>query len=339
MLRTSNVAFAALALAWSLTLTAPVLGQDGNFSGKNVTLYIGFGAGGGYDLVGRIAARHLGKHLRGNPTVIPKNMPGAGSFLAANFIFNAAPKDGTAIGLFTQGLSLQETLAAPGIQFESGRFNWIGRITSSVEVLATSRRLKTIADAREQEFFMAGSGPGSPSETFPMLMNALAGTKFKIISGYPGSGVGFLAMARGEINGTITAISSVKQSKAEELKAGEINIFVQYAPRRHPNLPDVPAVVEFATSDRGRAILEFYTSTVEVGYALAAPPGVPADRVKTLREGFASMLKDPEFIAEFERMGSDLDPASGEAVGTVIAKMQAAPADIINETKEILGIK
>jgi tripartite-type tricarboxylate transporter receptor subunit TctC len=335
-----SIAVVALVMLGAVTLPlSSARGQDVDFRGRNVTIYIGFGAGGSYDFFGRIAARHLGKHLKGNPTIVPQNMPGAGSFTAANFVFNAVARDGTALGLFTQNMALQEVLGAPGVKFKAVDFNWLGRITSTVEVHVTSRKLKTIADAREREFFFSGSGTGSPSETYPILMNALAGTKFKIISGYPGSTQGVLAIERGEVDGALSSWNSIKRSKPNELKSGDLNVFVQHALKRHHDLPQVPTIVETGMTERGREILEFYASAVEVGFALAAPPQVPPERVQALREGFNAMLKDPDFIAEFKKTSSDLEPDSGEAVAKVIAKMFTVPRDLVEETRTILKIK
>ena len=311
------------------------------FRGKVINLYIGFAPGGTYDYFGRMVGRYIGKHIPGNPTVVAQTMQGAGSLQAANFIFTQAPKDGTAWAVVTQTVALEEALRSPGVHYKAAEFTWIGRMTSILEVYFTwkTSKAKTIEDAREHETPMAGTGSGSPSEGYPKLLNALAGTKFKIISGYPGSTQGMLAMERGEVDGGLTSWNTLNRTKQEWIQNHDINVLVQYGLERHRELPDVPTVLEAAKTPEGRQILAFYVSGAEVGRSLLAPPGIPADRVKILRTAFDAMVKDPEFLAEIEKSGQEFQPASGEQMQKLIGEAASAPREIAERTEAILRVK
>ena len=340
----SRLRAAAALAAVALAIPSPsAMAQpaDQFFKGKTVNIYIGFAPGGTYDYYGRVVARFLGKHILGEPTVIPHTMPGSGSFRAANFLFSAAPKDGTAMGVVTQTLALEEALKSPGAQYKAAEFNWIGRMTSIMEVYFTWRtsKAKTIADARQHEIPMAGTGSGSPSEGYPKLLNALAGTKFKIISGYPGSTQGMLAMERGEVDGGLTSWNTIKRTKQSWIANRDLNILVQFANTRHSDLPNVPTALEPAATEEGKRILAFYISGAELGRSLLAPPGIPADRVKVLRAAFDAMLKDREFLAEIERTGQEFQPAPGEAVQKLIQEAASAPRSVVERAEAILRAK
>jgi tripartite-type tricarboxylate transporter receptor subunit TctC len=340
MTNRSQRRFTALACGLAaLALLAPgTASAQGFFEGKTINLYIGFAPGGGYDYYGRLVGRYLGKHIPGNPTILPQNMPGAGSFRAANFVFSAAPKDGTALGIVTQTLALEEALQTQGVQYKATEFNWIGRATAILEVHLTWKKskAKTIADAMQHEIPVAGTGSGSPSEGYPKLMNALAGTKFKIISGYPGSNQAMMAMEAGEVDGALTSWNTLKRTRQHWLANKEINLLVQYALQRHSDLPDVPTIVELGKTAEAKQALAFYASGAEVGRSFIAPPGLPADRVKTLRDAFDAMLKDQEFLAEVEKLGDEFLPASGEHMHKLIADSLAAPKDVLERVQTIL---
>jgi tripartite-type tricarboxylate transporter receptor subunit TctC len=311
------------------------------FKGKVINLYIGFAPGGTYDYFGRVVGRFIGKHIPSSPTVVAQTMQGAGSLQAANFLFAQAPKDGTAWGVVTQTLALEEALRSPGAHYKAVEFTWLGRMTSILEVHFTwkTSKSKTIDDARQHETLVAGTGAGSPSEGYPKLLNALAGTKFKIISGYPGSTQGMLAMERGEVDGGLTSWNTLKRTQQDWIQNKDINVLVQYALERHRELPDVPTLLDAVNTPEARAIMAFYVSGAEVGRSLLAPPGIPADRVNVLRAAFGSMLKDPEFLAEIEKSGQEFQPASGEQVQRLIAQAASAPRDIVERTEAILRTK
>src|SRR5262245_31207893 len=309
---------AALAAILFVVASAEGFAQNAEpfFKNKVINLYIGFAPGGTYDYFGRQVGRFISRHIPGNPTVVVQTMAGAGSLQAANFLDAQAPKDGTAWGVVTQTLALEEALRSPGAHYKAAEFTWIGRMTSILEVhfVWKTSKAKTLADARLYEIPVAGTGAGSPSEGYPKLLNALAGTKFKIISGYPGSTQGMLAAERGEVDGGLTSWNTLKRTKPDWIKNRDISTLIQYAIERHPDLPDVPTVLEAASTPEGRQVLAFYVSGAEVGRSLLATPGIPADRVRTLRAAFYAMLRDPDFLAEIEKSGQEFQPASGESV-------------------------
>jgi tripartite-type tricarboxylate transporter receptor subunit TctC len=241
----------------------------------------------------------------------------------------------------TQTLALEEALRSPAAHYKAAEFTWIGRMTSILEVYFTwkTSKAKTIEDARQHETLMAGTGSGSPSEGYPKLLNALAGTKFKIVSGYPGSTQGMLAMERGEVDGGLTSWNTLKRTKQEWIQNHDINVLVQYGLERHRELPDVPTLLEATKTPEGREIMAFYVSGAEVGRSLLAPPGIPADRVKILRTAFDAMVKDPEFLAEIEKSGQEFQPASGEQMQKLIGEAANAPREIVERTEAILRTK
>jgi len=336
---------ASAALAVMLLACAPTQalaqGADAFFRNKVINLYIGFAPGGTYDYFGRVVGRFIGKHIPGNPTVVVQTMQGAGSLQAANFLYTQAPKDGTAWGVVTQTLALEEALRSPGAHYKAAEFTWIGRMTSILEVHFAwkTSKAKTIADARLHEIPVAGTGAGSPSEGYPKLLNALAGTRFKIISGYPGSTQGMLAAERGEVDGGLTSWNTLKRTKPDWIRNRDISVLVQYASERHADLRDVPTLLEAAESPEGRRVLAFYVSGAEVGRSLLATPSIPADRVRILRSAFDAMLKDRDFVAEIEKSGQEFQPASGEAVQRLIQEAASAPRDVVERTQAILREK
>lgn len=332
--------YAALAAAFLAIAGSSAIAQPAEqfFKGKVINLYIGFAPGGTYDYYSRLFARFAGKHIPGNPTIVPQNMPGAGSFQAANFLYAVAPKDGTAMAMISQVSAIEEALQSPGIQFKTAEFNWIGRMSNILEVHFTwkTSKVKTIQDAREYEAPLAGTGVGSPSEGYPKLLNALAGTKFKVISGYPGSTQGMMAMERGEVDGALTSWHTLNRTKPDWLRNRDINLLVQYAPARHSDLAEVPAVIELGKTPEANQVLGFYSSSAELGRSVVAPPGVPADRVKVLRAAFDAMLKDPEFRAEIDKSQLEFHPASGDEVQKLVSDTANVAKDIAEKTKAIL---
>jgi tripartite-type tricarboxylate transporter receptor subunit TctC len=329
------IAAALLVAVWS---SAGAQSAEPFFKGKVINFYIGFAPGGTYDYYSRLFARFIGKHIPGNPTVVPQNMPGAGSFQAANFIFAVAPKDGTTLGMITQTVAIEDALHSPGVQYRAAEFNWIGRMSAVLELHFTwkTSKAKTIADAMEHEIPLAGTGPGSPSQAYPKLLNALAGTRFKIISGYPGSTQGMMAMERGEVDGALTSWNTLNRTKKDWLDNRQINLLVQYAYQRHPDIADVPTMIEIGKTPEARQIFAFFISGAAVGRSIVAPPGLPPDRLITLREAFDAMLKDPELLAEIEKTGLEFAPGSGDELSKLIQDTASAPREVVERTKSIL---
>ncbi len=334
--RTVRAAFiiGATFAATSASAQAP----DAFFRGKTVSIYIGFGGGGSYDFYGHLIARHMGKHMPGNPNVVAQTMPGAGSFKLANWLTSLAPRDGTAIGIVSQAIGLEEALGSPGIQYHASDFNWIGRATSVIEIMMTLRnaRAKTIADAIDHEVLIGGTGPGSPSEGYPKLLNAGAGTKFRIVAGYPASAEVLLAMEKGEVDAGYTSYGSLRAYHQDWIDSKSVNLLVQGTVARTRELPDTPAVGELGNSSEDRAMLQLYASTADIGRSFIAPPGVPADRVTMLRSAFDATMADPEFRAEVERARAEFQPASGGEVQEIVRKNANPPAAMIARMKKLL---
>lgn len=328
------VAAAGLAAGPAASQTAGDL-----FKGKTVTVTIGFAPGGNYDFVGRLVARHIGKQLPGNPAGVAVNMPGAGSFRAANYIYSAAPKDGTALGIMSSALAIEEALGTSGVAYKSAEFNWIGRVSLILQVLATldPAKAKTIEDVMKYETPVGGTGAGSPSEGYPKLLNGVLGTKFKVVSGYRSSADTMLAMERGEIDGSLPSWNTVKRSKADWIADKKIHPLVQWVLERHADLPDTPTSVELGKTQADRDVLAFYTSGEELGRSILAPPGMAPDRVKLVRGAFDAMLKDRDFLDEVEKTRLEFNPLSGEKLQQVVADAAATPQPIIDRARALLG--
>ncbi len=307
------------------------------YKGKNVTIYIGFSAGGSYDLFGRLLARHIGRHIPGNPTVIASSMPGAGGLTAANYMFRAAPKDGTALSITTQNIAIEEALKNKAVQYKAKEFNWIGRATSNIEihVISTKSPGHTIEGAKKHETPVASTGPGSPSDSYPRLMNATVGTKFKVIRGFTGSTSGLLALERGEVDGALTSWNTMKGTRMSWLTEKKAAIPVQYVMKRSPDLKDIPTLIELAKNDADKKLLTFAISSAEIGRAFLAPPGVPADRVKALRDAFNAAMKDPALLAEVNKAKLDFEPATGEELAQIVADTLAVDQATIERMRKI----
>jgi tripartite-type tricarboxylate transporter receptor subunit TctC len=302
------------------------------YKGKTFTIVVGSDVGGGYDTNARLLSRHIGRFIPGNPTVIVQNRPGAGSITAANYIYSAAPKDGTVIGMVQRGIPLFKLTNQPGVQYDPEKYTWIGNMSSEVGVAMvwhTSPVQKT-EDLFTKEIVVGGSGSGAENETGPRLINAILGTKFKVIGGYKSQTEALLAMERGELAG-IGSMSwpSLKTNKAEELKSGKIRVLMQNGLKRDKDLPNVPLSLELAKTDADRQALEFYFTQNTIARPILAPPGVPADRVAALRAAVIAMGKDQEFKDDAAKLGLDSDVTSGDEVQRIVEKLVRTPPDVV----------
>lgn len=290
------------------------------YKGKTVTMYIGYSPGGGYDLYGRLVARNIGAHIPGKPTVVAKNMPGAGGLKMTNWFYNVAPKDGTAIASAPQAIAIEQALGSKGIKYDAAKFNWIGRVTPITEVSYTwhTSPTKSLEDAKKRVTVMGASGPTSPTVTHLKELNGIIGTKFKPITGFKGSTGANLAMQRGEVEGATKSWPSMKVANAEWVKNKKVNILVQYALEKDPDLPNVPLLTELATDPEKKALLRFIAYGNAMGRNVMAPPDVPADRVAALRAALAAMMKDPKLLAEGKRLKISLGHLSGEAMQKIV---------------------
>jgi tripartite-type tricarboxylate transporter receptor subunit TctC len=333
-----RTAFATLAVV----LIAPFAGAqpaEQFFARKTVTIYVGYTAGGSYDLYARLVARHLGKHIPGNPSVVAQNMPGAGSMKAANYLYEVAARDGTALGVIVESAALEQVLGNAAVQYDAAKFTYVGRVATSNNIFMMWHTSKTqsIADAQKRETIMAGTGPGSIAETVPRILNALIGTKFKLISGFPASTEAMLAMERGEVEGAGSSWAAVSVSKRDWLREKKIRIILQTQPERHADLPDAPSLTEYGRTAEDRQVTALYASGSGVGRAVLGPPGVPAERLKVLRDAFNAMVKDSDFVADIRKLNVELDPLPGERLEALIAKTLAAPPSVRDRAKVAFG--
>ena len=317
----------------------PVFAETpGNFyAGKTIELVIGYPPAGSNDVYARTLGRYLGKYIPGHPSIVPKNMPGGGSFLALAYLASVAAKDGTAIGIGAPTAPLDEKLGSTGVRFKTAQFNWLGRIDSLINIvfLWHTSPVKTFADAQRIESTLAGTGAGSTVSIYPTVTNNVLGTKFKLIMGYKGSAEAQLAVERGEAEGHSTAWTAVKVAHPDWLPDHKINIIVQYALKPHPELADVPVVVDLARNDEQRAILRAVMNATEVGTSFMTTPGVPADRVALLRHAFDETMKDPDFLAEAERLKLTVNPLSGDELQNLVGEVSNLPPDLVEKVRAI----
>jgi tripartite-type tricarboxylate transporter receptor subunit TctC len=310
------------------------------YKGKSIDLYIGYSAGGGYDVYARALARHMGRFIPGNPTIVPKNMPGAGSLVLANWLYNVAAKDGTAFGMIGRGTAFDPLLGSTKAQFDAAKFNWIGSMNDEVSVCVAwyTSGITKLEQVVQKELTVGGTGPAADTDQFPKILNATLRTKFKIIPGYPGGNDIDLAMERGEVMGRCGwSWSSVIATHKSWLDDKKINVLVQLSLNKHADLPNVPLIMDFAKTDEQRQMFKLVFARQPMGRPFLAPPGVPAERTAMLRKAFVDTMKDPGFLAEAEKMKLEIDPVSGEAVQAIVQEVyqtpksiSAAVADIVN---------
>lgn len=309
------------------------------YAGKQLNLYIGYSPGGGYDTYARLLARHIGKHIPGNPTVVPQNMPGAGSLTLANYLYNIAPKDGTAFGTFGRGLAMDKLLGGTGIRFDSRHFSWLGSLNNEVSICVSwhTSPIKRVEDMRTHEFIVGGTGSGSDTAIFPLVLRNLLGLDIKLISGYPGGTDVLLAMERGEVDGRCGwSWSTVMATRPDWVEEHKINILLQLALDKHPDLPNVPLVTDLARTDDERQAMELIFARQVMGRPYTAPPGVPAERLEALRRAFDATTRDPEFLADAAKLDLEVNPVTGEQVAALITRIYGAtPAAIELATNAI----
>ena len=310
-----------------------------SFKGKSVDIYTGYTVGGGYDLYTRLIARHIGKHLAGNPSVIPKNMEGAASMRLANWLYTAAPKDGTAFGTIGRGTALDPLLGQPGAQFDGTRFNWIGSANDEVSVCVAwhTTGFATFDDLMKKELLIGGTGPGDDTVQFPKVLVGVLGAKLKIIAGYPGGNDAVLAMERGELQGRCGwSYSSIKAAHPDWLAQKKVAILVQFALAKHPDLPDVPLITDLAKTEEQQKLLKFVFARQVMGRPYLAPPGVTTATVAALRSAFMATMADKEFLADAERSKLEITPVPGERIQELVAELYKTPPELAKRLAEML---
>jgi tripartite-type tricarboxylate transporter receptor subunit TctC len=309
------------------------------YDGKTVNFIIGSAAGGGYDTYSRLIASHIGRHLPGKPNVVAQNMPGAGSVRAANYLYSVAPKDGSAIGMVDQAIYLYQILGTPELKVDATKFNWIGRILSNSAVLfaRSDAEVKTIQDAFTKQLIVSTSGTASKLNW--TVLNNLVGTKFKIITGYTGTNDSRLAMMRGEVQALSMPWSVLKIEDEQLLRDHEINLLLQTGADKHPDLPNVPRMVDLGRNDDERKLLAIFSSQSTVGRSVVAPPGLPAERVETLRKAFWEAIHDPALLADVKRAKLELEPMTGEDLQASIAGSGELSQAMIDRARQVAEMK
>lgn len=334
-----NTMLAAFAAGLAGMAAAPAAAQAPAdfYKGKTVNVLIGVGVGGEYDLHARLVSRYIGRHIPGNPTLVPQNMLGAGGAKMAAYLADVAAKDGTNIGMIANNFPAMQAAGLEVIRFDLGKFQWIGSISPTVETMTVWRTagVNSIEDARQKEIVAGASGKGAITYSFPAMLNEFLGTKFKIVPGYQGGNAINLAMERGEVHARNNTWSSWKVTKPDWLKKGDIKILV-YAGPKPKDLPGVPSVTELVKNDDDRRTIELIVSGTELGRPLAFAGGVPADRVATVRKAFAETMKDAAFLKEAEKLQIDVDPVSGEHMQKVVADVLGAPKHIAKRARAII---
>ena len=343
MLRTPTLRggfFAIVALVFAM-LPACAQSQADFFKGKDIRVLISHPPGGGYDAYARLYARHLSKHIPGAPNIIAQNMPGAAGIVMANYLFAQAPRDGTVIGLGPGSLTTGALFGAAGARYEARRFTWIGSLNSEVGVAVAwkTAAVKTAADLFTKELIVAGAASTDQSVVFPNALNRVLGTKFKVIPGYGGSSETALALERGEAQGIGGwNYSSILTNRPQWLRDGMINVLVQLALARHPDLPNVPTVLELGRNDDERSVLKLVFAQSQMGRVIFGPPDLPAEPARILRAAFKAMLTDREFMADADRALIEINqPMEAVEIARLIEELHAANPALIKRAAEAIA--
>jgi len=323
-------------------LATPALAQAPAdfYKGKTVDMVIGFSVGGGYDVYARTVARFMGEHIPGKPRIVPKNMTGAGSRVAANFVYNVAPKDGTVLATADQSMPLEQAVGDVGITFDTRKFTWIGTPIFENNTLVTwhTSPVKTVADAQRLEVAVGATGFNTSAQ-YPQVMNSLLGTKFKIIMGYPGGNEINLAMENGEVAGRgSNNWTSWKSTKPDWIRDKKINIIVQIGLTKAADLPDVPLLMDLAKNEDDRLALKLVSAPPMVGRPVFSTPNVPDDRTKALRDAFDATMKDPAFLEEAKKTGLDINPIGGAELQKIVADIIDTPKPVRDRLASILSL-
>jgi hypothetical protein len=337
------VAFALVSLTALPASAQAVLAQTpapGEFyKGKAIELGISSSVGGGYDAYARMLARHIGRFIPGNPTVVPKNIEGAGGLRLANYLYNAAPKDGTTIATIYRGTMFEPLLGGRGAQFDATRFIYLGSANNEVSVCVAwhTTGVTTLDEVLTKELVVGASGPSADTYQFPKIVNGVLGTRFKIITGYPGGNDIDLAMERREVQGRCSwSWTSLKATHSSWVTEKKVNILFQMGLAKHPDLPDVPLILDLARSAEDRAILKLIFARQVMAWPYLAPPGIPLDRAETLRRAFMDTMADKDFLADADKALLEVRPVKGADIQALVNEVYATPAAITQRAAEML---
>lgn len=324
---------------FALLAVAPQVRAEGEFT-KPITLYVGGGTGGGIDLVARLLGRHMESHVPGKPKIIVAEMPGAGGIRLATYLAVQAPKDGTALGAFAGGPLLEPLIGPRHPGYDMSQFTWVGAISKDTGVCLSSLKspVKTLDDLKKTTMTVAGTGAGSDTDTYPVLLNAMIGTKLKVVTGYKGSRETVLAIENGEVDGRCSfVLSGIKVAKPDWLKPGAANLILQLGFKRSPDLPDVPNILELVTKQDDRQMLELMMAPQEVARPFVGPPNMDKQRTATLRTAFDETMRDPAFLEDAAKMNVDVAPTPGAEVETFIKKIYATPKPVVERLKAMIN--
>jgi tripartite-type tricarboxylate transporter receptor subunit TctC len=333
----------AIAFVASATLCGdPARGDDvaDFYKGKTVSVVIGYPAGGGFDTTARLLIRHMSRHLPGNPTMIAKNVPGAGSLRAANYLFGIAPKDGTEFGIIGPSVPFGPLFSRDGVSFEATKFNWLGSLDrwTSIALVWHTAKAQTLDAALRTEVVAGATGAGDMTVTFPRLTNALLGTKFKIVPGYQGSPDLNLAIERGEVDGRLGwCWDCLKIDRPDWVKDKKVTILVQFAAAKHPELMGVPLIMDLAKNDEDRQIMRLAFGNLEIARPFLAPPGVPAERVAALRAALEATARDPAFLDDASKLNVPVNMATWQEIETLLRDVYATPQPIVDRAAKIIN--
>jgi tripartite-type tricarboxylate transporter receptor subunit TctC len=336
----SRAVFAGALIAGSLLPGSLRAGPvDEFYRGRNVTFLVGEAVGGGYDGYSRLVAAHIGRHIPGNPAVVVQNMPGGAGVTAANHLYVVAPKDGTVIGMLDQGLYLDQALGRPGLSFDVNKFNWIGRVLRVTAVLVSwhTTPVKTVEDLKKNQLIVSATGASSRQNW--AVLNAVVGTKLKIIGGYTGTNSSLLALERGEIEGCSSPWVVLASTKKDWLQDKKVNVLLQTSLEVHPDLVQVPRMVDLAPDPESERILRLFSSPYSIGRSVVAPPGLPDIFVAALRQAFDETLTDPAFQAHAANSGLEIDSLSGKELQALITAGGEIPAAVRERARSIVRVE
>jgi tripartite-type tricarboxylate transporter receptor subunit TctC len=330
---------AAIALL-TVPAPSPLWAQSGSsLAGKNVQMIIGFGAGSFFDIWGRLVARHLGRHLPGQPTVVPQTMPGAGSLVAANYIYNIAPRDGTALAIIASNVALGPITGAAGARFDPLRFTWVGTAATQTQVCVAANspqvKVRTLADLFENELVVGATGPGANSYTTPKALSGLLGMRFKVVTGFPSAVDVLLAIERGEIDGICQTIDGIATLRPDWIANRKVAVLFQGGAAPNPALAGVPFVGDLARNADERTAIEFLYAGEGLSRPFIAPPDLGTERAGMLQDAFMATMRDAEFRADAQRQGLDVAPRDGAYLAALIARIYATPKSIVERIAEL----
>jgi hypothetical protein len=332
----AGLAIAGPVIVWPAV--APAQSATGYYAGKQVKVIIGLGTGGGYDLWGRMVARHIGRHLPGNPTVIAQNMEGAGSFRAASYMASQAPRDGTVLALIARDASLGPITGNTGAQFDPTRFSWLGTTTTETNVCMAyyTASVRTVQDLMVRELLVGDNGAGTGTGNYPKALNQLLALKFKIIRGYGSSADVVLAMERGEVEGYCESLESVFGKRPDWISSKTVNVLFQGGVKPDPSLPNVPFINDLAKSADDRQAIEFLYAGQGIGRPFFGPPALAPDVHRMMRLAFDATMKDPEFVAEARQRNLTLAPENGEYMQRLIERIYATPRPVVERVAALI---